>query len=214
MVFVLHASHSASRDPEQFFEWQERHYDAHCFHSSTTLQARRSMKQYLIAVLVDWGQSLMELTLSERDVSNAAFLDPTGRPYTMPFLDPRVSLVAKPRSIKPPILVKKKWGINKLKVFSSSEVFTASDRHSYKWKHKSGHFVLYSKHGSEMIASYDSGSRGFFSKKRPPKLTVLPQGLPVVDEVVATLIYMVQKRRQRARSSGAAAAAGASGAGG
>ena len=51
-----------------------------------------------------------------------------------------------------------------------------------------------------LIATYDKGSIGFFSKARPPKLTINPEGLAIADEIVATFIYVAQKReRQRRR---------------
>jgi len=46
---------------------------------------------------------------------------------------------------------------------------------------------------------YDSGSLGILSKSRPPTLAILPQGQHIMDEIVATFIYMEEKRRRRRR---------------
>ncbi len=50
-----------------------------------------------------------------------------------------------------------------------------------------------------LVATYDRGSLGFFSKARLPKLTINPEGLAIADEIVATFIYMAQKRERRRR---------------
>ena len=49
------------------------------------------------------------------------------------------------------------------------------------------------------VAVYDGGSSGFFGKARPAKLTIAPAGMAIIDEIVATYLYVDQKREQAKR---------------
>ncbi|KII89458.1 hypothetical protein PLICRDRAFT_175636 [Plicaturopsis crispa FD-325 SS-3] len=80
--------------------------------------------------------------------------------------------------------------------FSASESFMASDGKMYKWKIKGG-APLRVRKGSDglntNIAVY-SGASGLFCS-RPSILTVSPDGLAILDELVATFIYMETRRK-------------------
>ncbi|KAG7086849.1 hypothetical protein E1B28_002770 [Marasmius oreades] len=80
--------------------------------------------------------------------------------------------------------------------FSTSEVFTASDGRSYRWKNDWDCMILVSEDGT-CVTSYEPGSYGLFSKPSPPKLTVSWNAVQIVDEIIATWIYMQQKKRTR-----------------
>ncbi|KAK0498748.1 hypothetical protein EDD18DRAFT_1153608 [Armillaria luteobubalina] len=85
-------------------------------------------------------------------------------------------------------------------IFSASESWIGVDGQPYKWKQDMGDLYLVKNDGSHaLVATYDRGSIGFFSKARPPKLTINPEGLAIADEIVATFIYMAQKRERRRR---------------
>ncbi|KAJ7584702.1 hypothetical protein C8J56DRAFT_951631 [Mycena floridula] len=96
------------------------------------------------------------------------------------------------------------WGRNitpvRAHMFTTSEKFIASDGRSYKWKTDWGIFQLILNDRSHTpIAFYDSGSLGILSAARLPSLQTTPDGVPIIDEIVATFIYVlqVQKRRRR-----------------
>ncbi|KAG7442810.1 uncharacterized protein BT62DRAFT_935544 [Guyanagaster necrorhizus] len=85
-------------------------------------------------------------------------------------------------------------------IFSTSESWVGADNQPYKWKLDMGELYLVKNDGSHaLIANFDNGSIGIFSKPRPPKLTITPEGLAIADEIVATFIYMGQKRERRRR---------------
>ena len=52
-----------------------------------------------------------------------------------------------------------------------------------------------------MIAFFE---RHFFLSSKPNKVHISQKGLPIIDEILATLIYMVaiQRRRQNRRNDG------------
>ena len=99
-----------------------------------------------------------------------------------------------------------------------SETFAASDGRSYKWKADTGNFTVrayihaYQKYTEvrhqlvddktkEVIAFFE---RHFFLSSKPNKVHISQKGLPIIDEILATLIYMVaiQRRRQNRRNNG------------
>jgi hypothetical protein len=62
-----------------------------------------------------------------------------------------------------------------------------------------------SDNSKESIAFFDTGSLGFFSKSRPPMLCIAPEGMRIIDEIVATFIYArqdIERRRRRQRANG------------
>ncbi|KAK0205331.1 hypothetical protein DFS33DRAFT_758950 [Desarmillaria ectypa] len=98
------------------------------------------------------------------------------------------------------------WGRDvcphRMKIFSVSESWVGADGQSYKWKQDMGDLYLVKNDGSHaLVATFDRGSIGIFSKARPPKLTINPEGLAIADEIVATFIYVAQKRERRRRSN-------------
>ncbi|KAF5343573.1 hypothetical protein D9758_012979 [Tetrapyrgos nigripes] len=162
----------------------------------------------------------MELFLSERDHANTVFLSPDGRAVyhtdtPVKLFSGRSTKIYKHnagfggRQKEMGLVELHGWGNDVVDVggrsfqpyragiFSTSEEFVASNNCLYKWKNPVR--ALLSKPDSQMIAFYDPGSIGFFSKGHPPKLTILPQGMPIADEIVTTLIYMAEKSRQRKR---------------
>ncbi|THV06882.1 hypothetical protein K435DRAFT_415910 [Dendrothele bispora CBS 962.96] len=166
----------------------------------------------------------MELTLSERRVTNTIFFGPNGS--TAYFTKTRLRLFGnrKTKLYKgidhvgtiqlhpwsadvvevhghPVSPHKAHWG-------TTSEEFVASDGRAYKWQtsFRGKQFTLYPKdHSNQTIARYDNGSHGVFSRSRPATLSIQPQGMNIADDIVVTFIYMI-KRRDRRRAGGAAAA--------
>jgi len=100
------------------------------------------------------------------------------------------------------------WGRDvtpRRRMLSSSEEFIAADGQSYKWKSDWNDFRLVRNDGSDApIASYDHGSLGILSRSKPPTLSVTPEGVPILDDIVATWVYVDQKRRRRRAAAAAA----------
>ncbi|KAK7437105.1 hypothetical protein VKT23_018731 [Stygiomarasmius scandens] len=176
----------------------------------------------------------MELTLSERDITNTIFSSNGSAKYRTAKKAKAFGTAASTRIYKGTeqvgIVRLASWNkpdtvdvrgrtlnLYGTSFWSSSEAFTASDGRSYKWKLPGGtSFTLYSVengHAKDRIAHYDHGSYGIFSRGRPPKLFIGSQGLHIADEIITTLVYMMRKLQQRrnsaAASSGAAGAAAA-----
>jgi hypothetical protein len=83
-------------------------------------------------------------------------------------------------------------------IFTTSEVFHASDGRQYKWKMDSGNLLLVTDDGSRTpLAIFVEANLGLFSTPHPASLNIAPQGMPIIDELVATFIYMLHKRRSR-----------------
>ncbi|KAL1706317.1 hypothetical protein EV121DRAFT_278934 [Schizophyllum commune] len=89
----------------------------------------------------------------------------------------------------------------RMRMMSVSETFAASDGRSYKWKADTGNFTLVDDKTKEVIAFFE---RHFFLSSKPNKVHISQKGLPIIDEILATLIYMVaiQRRRQNRRNDG------------
>ncbi|KAL1681033.1 hypothetical protein EV122DRAFT_275679 [Schizophyllum commune] len=85
----------------------------------------------------------------------------------------------------------------RMRLLSRSETWLASDGRQYKWKVDPGVFTLVDDQTKEIIALFE---RHFFSTH---KLRLLQKGMHIVDEVVATVIYMdrVKRRRDRKEST-------------
>ncbi|KAK7437104.1 hypothetical protein VKT23_018730 [Stygiomarasmius scandens] len=166
----------------------------------------------------------MELSLSKRRVANAVFFSPDGSAVYHTDTSARLFGRRKTKIYRG----KKQIGVVQLHPWStdvvdvqgrsvnphrahlgtSSEVFTASDGHSYKWKVPLGtSLTLYSNdHSSHTIARYDHGSHGIFSRSRPPTLFIESKGVHIADEIITTFVYMMRKREHRSSAAGAAAA--------
>ncbi|KAK7437111.1 hypothetical protein VKT23_018737 [Stygiomarasmius scandens] len=167
----------------------------------------------------------MDLSLSKRDITNTVFSSLNGSveyrtakktkhaPSTQIYKDTeQIGIVRLSSWSKPDTVDVRGHTINlhKTSGWSRSEAFTASNGHSYKWK-VSGitSLMLYSlenDHSKDMVAHYNHGSYGIFSRKRPPRLFIGSQGLHIADEIVTTLVYMLRRLRQRQRSATIAAA--------
>ncbi|ESK89113.1 hypothetical protein Moror_5286 [Moniliophthora roreri MCA 2997] len=161
----------------------------------------------------------MELSLMDSDPWNTVFILPDGHPLyhvetDVGFFSSKPSTIKKimgPDAADMAIVdsgswdsLVSVWGRNitpqREGIFSVSESFIASDGKSYKWKVDWDSTVLVINDGSHTLtAAYDSGSLGFFSNSRPPTLNILPHGVQIADEIIATWIYMEQKRRRRNR---------------
>ncbi|KAF9067582.1 hypothetical protein BDP27DRAFT_904803 [Rhodocollybia butyracea] len=82
--------------------------------------------------------------------------------------------------------------------------FEASDGRQYKWKvegRRNFHLTL----EGRLIALFSSGSNSIFSSKEPATFSIYPEGLPVVEDIITTLVY-VTRRRKMAQDSAASAA--------
>lgn len=94
------------------------------------------------------------------------------------------------------------WGRNitpvRPGIFSQSAVFVAADGLPYKWKIDWDLLRLVRNDGSHTpVAFFDPGSLGILSRPKPATLSVTPEGLPILDDIVATWVYMEQRRRRR-----------------
>jgi len=47
------------------------------------------------------------------------------------------------------------------------------------------------------VAIFVKANLGLFSTPRPASLNIAPQGMPIIDELVATFNYMLHKQRSR-----------------
>ncbi|KAK7437103.1 hypothetical protein VKT23_018729 [Stygiomarasmius scandens] len=163
----------------------------------------------------------MELSLSEQDPFNAVFFAPDGSAIyhtdtPLTFFSTRHTTINKLSRDGPQQMavvevhgwsdsIVNVWGRSfvpcQSHTFTNSEAFVASDNRSYKWKNDwGGQLTLHPDDGSDqIIAMYDSGSLGILSNSRPPTLAILPPGQHIMDEIVATFIYMEEKRRRRRR---------------
>ncbi|KAH8831938.1 hypothetical protein DL96DRAFT_1812695 [Flagelloscypha sp. PMI_526] len=77
-------------------------------------------------------------------------------------------------------------------MFSSAQTFVASNSMTYKWKWSGSDLIL--ERDGISVGSFDHGSRGILSKKQNPCLHLMPEVIPIRDEVVATAVYMVAKK--------------------
>ncbi|TRM57770.1 hypothetical protein BD626DRAFT_550921 [Schizophyllum amplum] len=74
-----------------------------------------------------------------------------------------------------------------------------SDGRLYKWKVEMGDFTLVDDETKQIVAFFE---RHNVLSSKASKIHVNPQGLPILDEIIATLVYMVrvQRRRERRRN--------------
>ncbi|TFK48947.1 hypothetical protein OE88DRAFT_1737169 [Heliocybe sulcata] len=84
--------------------------------------------------------------------------------------------------------------------FSSSRKFIALNGEKYVWKMDgvAGAHLLTDDNSKRTVASY-TAAHGFF-KKKPAELSVYGEGETMIDEVVATVVYMgrkVDRRKKR-----------------
>ncbi|KAF9445295.1 hypothetical protein P691DRAFT_777665 [Macrolepiota fuliginosa MF-IS2] len=87
--------------------------------------------------------------------------------------------------------------------FSMSRTFTASDRCRYKWKVEAAEpmiLVTHERAGRAVVATFDRGSYGIFSKSRPMSLSVSDEYRHLLDDIVVTCIFMEQERKRKRRN--------------
>ncbi|KAL0571020.1 hypothetical protein V5O48_010941 [Marasmius crinis-equi] len=98
-------------------------------------------------------------------------------------------------------------------IFRSGLSFTSSNGQKYTWKRKSGTALLSDK--SKNIASYERSHSGFLGRgRRPAKLSVAPEGVGILDEIVVTYMYIEQRPRSGDGDGGDGGDGGGSGDGG
>ncbi|KAL1746490.1 hypothetical protein HDZ31DRAFT_34105 [Schizophyllum fasciatum] len=166
----------------------------------------------------------MELTLSELDIENTVLLDTNGysryRTHTKLLqLVPRETLLFRAVANDPSgelhigtvslgafrddfvVVNGRDVTPARMRLMSLSQTFAASDGRAYKWKVDSGQYTLVDDSTKEVIAYFE---RHFFLSSKTNKVHISNQGLPVLEEILATLIFMVafQRRRKRRRDNG------------
>ncbi|TFY75689.1 hypothetical protein EWM64_g8324 [Hericium alpestre] len=101
--------------------------------------------------------------------------------------------------------------------FRTRRVLLASDGQSYVWKdgrggvkvnrtaappcpaaHPSSESIQLDRADAEhsRVAKYHTRSLGFFSKSHPAYLEVAADGVPILDDIVASFVYVEKKRQQ------------------
>ncbi|KAF9254638.1 hypothetical protein L218DRAFT_1082234 [Marasmius fiardii PR-910] len=108
------------------------------------------------------------------------------------------------------------WGRNVLPkrdgIFNRGQSFTSSNGQQYTWKRKSDAALLTDKAGHNMAIYREHHTNLFKSKKSTPAtLSIAPEAMGLVDEIVGTFAYFEQEIRRARRNNGSAAAAGTSG---
>ena len=74
----------------------------------------------------------------------------------------------------------------------------------YKWKDIGTANVLVAKRGSQTaVATFWRAKRGLFSSSRPACLSIAPQGVHIVDEIVTTAVWFEERRRRRQQKTAA-----------
>ncbi|KAL0580546.1 hypothetical protein V5O48_001451 [Marasmius crinis-equi] len=94
-------------------------------------------------------------------------------------------------------------------IFKSGMSFTSSNGEQYTWKRKSDSALLSNKWNTN-IAVYEAMHTGILSgSPQSAKLSVMPEVMGILDEVVATFVYTEQMFQisRRSSASGAAVAA-------
>jgi hypothetical protein len=84
-----------------------------------------------------------------------------------------------------------------LGIFGKSRVFTAPDGRDYRWTVTLGRPKLDLKHSGPKVkvARYHRGSIGIVTERTHAALEILPAGIPIVDAVVMTFIYLEKEAR-------------------
>ncbi|TRM57155.1 hypothetical protein BD626DRAFT_465455 [Schizophyllum amplum] len=164
-----------------------------------------------------------EFTLTDRDFENTVLLDTTGRALyhtdtkLLQFVSRETKLFrAAPQHPSGEALIGtitlSGWHdhsvvVNsrnvtpaRMRMMSVSETWAASDGRLYKWKVEMGDFTLVDDETKQIVAFFE---RHNVLSSKASKVHVNPQGLPILDEIIATLVYMVrvQRRRERRRNN-------------
>ncbi|KII89460.1 hypothetical protein PLICRDRAFT_41120 [Plicaturopsis crispa FD-325 SS-3] len=162
----------------------------------------------------------MDFTFRENHPTNTVILEPSGQPiyhvntpssfnpFKLPDTTIRrvdgtndfdVATIQWERLTKPLILTVRGRGIQMSRsgMFSVSESFQAADGQMYKWKIKGGFPLLVRSDDSKSIVATFSAPSSIFSMSRPVVLSVAPAGMGILDDLIATFIYMETKRRKR-----------------
>ncbi|KAF9445301.1 hypothetical protein P691DRAFT_762623 [Macrolepiota fuliginosa MF-IS2] len=158
----------------------------------------------------------MILNFSERSVSDTVLLTDSGQPLyhvstsTFGFktkikksgqsTQGLVTMASMEQVFDSPVIL---WGkhinLTGENFFSMSRTFTASDGCRYKWKVEADEpmtLVTHERTGRAVVATFDRGSYGIFSKSRPMSLSVSDEYRHILDDIVVTCIFM-EKKRQR-----------------
>ncbi|KII89457.1 hypothetical protein PLICRDRAFT_41115 [Plicaturopsis crispa FD-325 SS-3] len=86
---------------------------------------------------------------------------------------------------------------HKKSMFSDSETFTAADGKEYKWKIKNGKFPkLVRKTGIDKTIAEFHAPSSVFSLSHKVTLKVDSDGLAILDDIIATFIYVENRRRR------------------
>ncbi|KZP16069.1 hypothetical protein FIBSPDRAFT_934802 [Athelia psychrophila] len=100
-------------------------------------------------------------------------------------------------------------------MFSQSQTFRASDGVEYKWKIADTSNVLVVKGHSEFsVATFRRATVSLFSTNRPASLSVKPQAMHIMDDVVTTAVWFEEKRYRREKSRSGKRGVGGGGGGG
>ncbi|KAL0571016.1 hypothetical protein V5O48_010937, partial [Marasmius crinis-equi] len=90
-------------------------------------------------------------------------------------------------------------------IFRSGISFTSSNGKQYTWKRKTSTALLTDKSGST-VATWERSHSGILSRNpRPAQLSVLSEGVQIIDEIVVTFMYIEQREQQLRRARGNAA---------
>ncbi|KAL0568841.1 hypothetical protein V5O48_013127 [Marasmius crinis-equi] len=93
--------------------------------------------------------------------------------------------------------------------WKSGMTFTSSNGEHYTWKRKSDAALLSDKF-KHNIAIYEESHSGFLSgTPSPAKLSVAPEGMGILDEIMVTFVYIEQQEQQSRAASASGASAGA-----
>ncbi|KAK7471933.1 hypothetical protein VKT23_000039 [Stygiomarasmius scandens] len=95
--------------------------------------------------------------------------------------------------------------------WSGSLQFPGFDGLPYKWKIDGSDFRLRNDTSKLEVAYFDHGHEGLFSSShnRLPVLRIHPDGLKILDEIIATFVYMAKRTVDSNNAAAAGAAAGA-----
>ncbi|KAK1235414.1 hypothetical protein PQX77_001366 [Marasmius sp. AFHP31] len=95
-------------------------------------------------------------------------------------------------------------------LFSGKRHFTSLiTGQKYSWKRKTSKVLLIDKF-QNTIAVYEYSHSGIFHAKAPAMLSITPNGLPFLDEIVVTFVYAEQRFRKEIEAAGEAAGDAAS----
>ncbi|KAK1220568.1 hypothetical protein PQX77_016664 [Marasmius sp. AFHP31] len=87
---------------------------------------------------------------------------------------------------------------------SSGKSFTSlANGEVYTWKRKFSKAKLTDKF-KNTVAIYEESHSGILKEEAPAKISIAPEGMPILDEIVVTCVYFEQRIRDNAVVGGAA----------